>query len=170
MKRSSRIALIITLVAGLGLLLGYFLLQERTPEKLTQADAIVIVQDMEKSFRRKDVNGVLAYLAPQPGVRIINLSPDRMRLMLLRYFRYSNKVQGDMTNWSFGGNDQEAILQFDLKVMNNGGDNMSEDYKGHITVYFRRVDVPQLLGLIQTKEWRIVRAESTGPNLENFGD
>ena len=80
------------------------------------------------------------------------------------------RVSADLKNYLFVGGDNDASLQFDLVVHNDGSDSRKEDYTAHITCHLRRISVPHLLGLYQTKEWRITGLESTGPDLSAFGD
>jgi hypothetical protein len=151
--------------------LGIFYLETRGGSgPLTQEQAIEITQNMERAFRAKNANGILAYMAPSSETRIAGVSQDQLRLLLVRYFRNSNRVSADLNNYAFSGGDTDATLQFDLTVHNDGTDSRSDDYKGHITVHLRRVEVPRLLGLYQAKEWRITGAESTGADLGGFGD
>ena len=169
MKRSSWIVLIVSGIMALGLLMLFFLSQG-APEQLTQEDAIQITRKMQTAFEHKNVNGIMDYIAPQNGGRIANISVDKLRFMLVRYFRSSDKLSADLKNYAFAGTNGEASLQFDLIMHNDGPDSRKEDYAGHITLHLRRVDSPHLLGLYQTKEWRITSAETTGPELSTFGD
>ena len=169
MQRRSWIILTICIVLALGLFAAYVATQSGT-EKLTQEQAIDFTQKMEVAFRNKNANGVLAYIAPASDTRITNLTQDQLHVLLVRYFRNSDRVSADLKNYLFLGGDSDATLQFDLVVHNDGADSRKEDYTAHINCHLRRVPVPHLLGLYQTKEWRISGIESTGPDLATFGD
>ena len=129
-----------------------------------------MTQKMEAAFRRKDANAILAFISPASGTRVANLSHDQLRLLLVRYFRNSDHLSANLNNYAFASGDADATLQFDLIVHNDGSDSRNQDYTGHITLHFKRVENPHLLGLYQTKEWRIAAAESTGFDISTFGD
>jgi hypothetical protein len=169
MKRSSWIVLGVCVVLVIGLVAGYFLSQGGTTT-LTQEDAIKMVEKMEEGLRHKNVNAIMGYIAPEAGTRIANVNQDQLRGMLAHYFRNSDSLRADLKNYTFIDSTQEPTLQFDLTVYNNGSDSEKIDYQGHITLHLKRTDVSHLLGLYQTKEWRIVGAETSGPNLDIFGD
>lgn len=169
MQRRSWIILAVCVLLALGIVAA-FLLSQGGAHQLTQDEAIDITRKMEHAFRNKNTTGVLAYIAPAPETRIANLTHDQLQLLLSRYFRNADRLSADMRNYQFAGGDTEATLQFDLAVNNDGADNRKIDYSAHITVHLRRVEIPHLLGLYQTKEWRIVGLDSTGPDLTSFGD
>ena len=169
MKRSSWIVLIICAVLAICLLLLFFSSQG-APEQLTQEEALRITQKMQTAFEHKNVNGIMEYIAPQNGAKIANISQDKLRFMLARYFRSSDRLSAELKNYAFAAGNGEASLQFDLVIHNDGSDSRKEDYAGHITLHLRRVDSPHLMGLYQTKEWRITSAETTGPELSTLGD
>jgi hypothetical protein len=169
MKRSSWIILAICLFIALGLGATY-LLTRGGSDQLTQEAAIDMTRRMERAFEEKNADGIVKYISTSPDTRISNLSHDQIRLLLVRYFRNSDRLSADLTNYTFAGGDTDATLQFDLVVHNNGIDSRKEDYSGHITLHLRRIEVSHLLGLYQTKEWRIASAETTGPDLSSFGD
>jgi hypothetical protein len=169
MKRRSWIILAACVLLAVGFVI-VFLVTQNGSERLTEQGAIDMMHKVETAFRKKDANGVLAYISPTPDTRIASINQDQLRLLLVRYFRSSDNVSGEMKNYAFTPGDTDATLQFDLVVHNNGPDSRKEDYSGHITLHLRRVEIPHLLGLYQTKEWRIASAETTGPELSTFGD
>ena len=169
MKRQSWIVVIVCAVMILGLVGAYIISQSGSPQ-FSQQDAIDMTQKMNAAFRNKNVSGILAYIAPTPDVKVAGISQDQLRVLLSRYFRNSDRVSADLKNYVFASGDGEATLQFDLAVHNDGADSRKVDYGGHITLHIRRVEVPQMLGLYGTKEWRISSVESTGPDLSSFGD
>ncbi|HLJ53664.1 MAG TPA: hypothetical protein VKT77_01425 [Chthonomonadaceae bacterium] len=169
MQRRSWIILVICLVLAAGLFVAYIATQ-RGPTAFTQQDAIDVTQKMAQAFHDKDTTGVMAYVSQSPDTRLAGLTPDQARVLLARYFRNAEQVSADMRNYAFVSGDNDATLQFDLALNNNGGDSKNTDYAAHIVVHFRRVDVPHLLGIYQTKEWRVAGIESTGPDLSTYGD
>ncbi len=169
MKQRSWMILAVCLLLGCALF-AVFLITRSSAPQLTQEEAIDVTRKVEFAFRHKNANGILMYIAPLPDTRIANINPDQLHVLLVRYFRNSDRVGADMSHYVFASTDSDATLQFDLVVHNDGADSRKEDYSGHITLHLRRVEVPQMLGLYQTKEWRIVGAETTGPDLSSFGD
>ena len=169
MKRRSWIILAVCVLLGVGLVAA-FLLSQNGPGRLSQQGAVEITQQMESAFQHKNANGILAHISPASDTRIASINQDQLRLLLVRYFRSSDRLSAEMKNYVFAGGDADATLQFDLAVHNDGPDSRKEDYAGHITLHLRRVEVPHLLGLYQTKEWRVTAAETTGPELSAFGD
>jgi len=169
MKRRSWVILTVCVLCAVGLFTAY-LLTRTGSEQLTEQDAIEMTRKMETAFRHKNANEILAYISPAPGTRIAGINQDQLRLLLVRYFRNSDQLHADMTNYVFTSGDAESTLAFDLVVHNDGADSRKEDYPGHITLHLHRVDVSHLLGLYQTKEWRITSAETTGPDLTIFGE
>lgn len=169
MKRSSWIALAICMLAAIALAI-LFVTSNRSPERLSQGDAVAIVEKMQEQFAAKNATGILAYLSPASDTRIAGVSPDQLRALLVRYFHNSNRLSAKTSNYAFTGGDTDATLVFDLVVNNEAPDSRAEDYTGKITLHLRRVDVPQMFGIVQSKEWRIVGAETTGQELSTFGE
>jgi hypothetical protein len=169
MKRRSWAILVICILLAGGLVIA-FLMSQGSTERFGEKEAIGMTQKMEQALRNKNVNAILGFFSPTPETRISGINPDQLRYLLVRYFRNSDRLSADMTNYAFTGSDTEATLQFDLVVHNDGSDSRKEDHSGHVTLHLRRVEVPQLMGLYQTKEWRIVGAETTGADLSTFGE
>lgn len=169
MQRKSWILLVVCAVLA-GFLVWAYIGTKAPPPTLTQTGAVQMLDTMRQAVAKKNINGILAYIAPQPDVKIAELTQDQLRMMLTRAFRGSGKLNAEYSNLVFTGGADEATAEFDLAVTETASGMVAEDYKGHITLHLKRLDVPRLLGLFQTKEWRIVSAESTGPNLANFGD
>ena len=169
MQRRSWIILAVCMLLA-GSLFAAFLLTQGGPGPLTEQQAIDVTRKMALAFQNKNAGGVLAYISPAPDTRIANLNHDQMYALLVRCFHNTDRVSADMTNYVFTGDDPDAALQFDLVVHNDATDSRSQEYSGHITVHFRRTEVPQLLGLYRTKEWRIVGLDTTGPDPSTFGE
>jgi len=170
MKKQSWIILSVCALL-LGALVFWYVFSQNGPERITQPEAVAMVQQMERAFERKNSNEILEFIAPTSDTKISNITPDQLHGLLARYFRSSDKLSADMTNYSFVKADEtNAMLEFDLAVHNDGPDSRKQDYSGHITLHLKRVEVPHLLGLYRTREWRIAGAETTGPELSTFGD
>lgn len=169
MKRSSWIAIGISSLLIAGLIAAYFASQGGH-ETLTQEDAIQTTKKLEEAFRNKSVGAVMDHLGTGSDTRISDIGADQLRMMLANYFRNSDHLHADLSNYTFSTVGLEGMLQFDATLFNNSGDSVKEDYHGHITLHFRRVVVPHLFGMYKTKEWRIVGVDTTGPNLSGMGE
>jgi hypothetical protein len=156
------LATCVVLAAFLGVA---YLFSQPTAETLTQEDATAMLQKMQEAVAQKNVNAIMSYIAPQPETRIANLNLDQLRLLLARAFHNSGTLHADYSKVVFTGGSSEATLEFDLVVANQLPGVTSDDYKGHVTLHLKRVDVPRLFGLFHSKEWRIAGADSTGPDL-----
>ena len=168
MKRKSWIALGVSLV--LAICLGaLYLLSQSAPEKLTQEQAVAILSKMQVSFEKKSVSGVVDHVTTDPHARLANLTPDQVHLMLANYFRNSERLHTEATHQTYSEGPDENLLQFDLSVRNDSSDSKKEDYQGRITLHFRRVETPRLLGLMHANEWRITGVDTTGPDPSTFG-
>ena len=64
----------------------------------------------------------------------------------------------------------ESTAEFDLKVVHHMAAATGDDYSGHIVLHLKQVEVGHLLGLYHSREWKIVRADSNGPDISNYGD
>ena len=169
MRKSSWVLL--GICVALAACLGFaYLLSQSSPETLTQEEAAKMLRKMQEAVEQKDVGTIMAYIAPAPETRIVNLNEDQLRLMLARAFRNSSKLRADVSNIAFQSAGGDTTLEFDLAVVQEHPSMVAQDYTGHITLHLRRVEVPHLLGLYQTKEWRIASAETTGPDPANFGE
>lgn len=169
MHKSSWVALGLcaVLIVCLG---GAYLISRGAPEALNQEQATQMLQQMQEAVAQKNVDGIMNAISPDADVHLATLRPDQLRLMLAKAFRESGKLHADCTNIAFQGGTGDATLEFDLSVKQEAPNMVAEDYAGHITLRLRRVDVPHLLGLYHTKEWRIVGADSTGKDPSTFGD
>ena len=169
MQKSSWLALgaLILLSAFLGF--GYIATRP-APEVITKEQATEMMNRLQKAADNKRSDAILAALAPLPEGKYADLNTEQLRWLLNRAFRGSERIKTDISNVSFDGGNQAATLAFDLVVNNGIGDMTSENYRGRITLFLRRVEVPRFGGVLKSFEWRIVKAETTGPNLTSFGD
>ena len=163
MRKSSWIVLGIGMLLGIGLGFAY-LLSHTGPENLTEADAVKMINRMQEAATHKDVGTIMSYISSTSDTKITNLNTDQLRLMLAHALRSANHVRPDVSHIAFHGGLGEASVDFDLIVFNEDKNMSSKDYEGHITLNLRRIDVPHLLGLYQTKEWRVVGGSTTGPD------
>ena len=169
MRKSSWVALGICVVLAVGLAFAYTL-SRSSSETLTREEALALVNTMKEAATHKDVNTIMSYVATDPETRVVNVNPDQLRLLIARAFRSAGKIRPEIAHFSFAGGPNEATMEFDLTVFNDHGDGVSQDYQGHIILKLRRLEMSHLLGLYQTREWRIVGGSSTGPDLNNFGE
>lgn len=169
MRRSSWIVLGVCLC--LAALLGFAYVQTRPSSRAPgQQEAFQMLHDMQHAVASKNVSEIMSYIAPGSDIRIANLTQDQLRLMLTRAFRDTGGLQADVKNVAFDGQGDDATMAFDLAVSQHAADLTSADYNGHITLHLKAMDVSHMLGLSHSKEWKIVGAETTGPDPGNFGD
>lgn len=169
MRKSSWIILAICVLVSLGLGVAYLLSRSSTAT-LSQDLAVQMLHHMQDDVAHKRVNNIMGCIASAPDTRIANLKPDQLRLLLSRAFRSTGQLQADCSNVTFAGGKSDATMGFDLVVKNTEPNMVSEEYSGHITLQLRRVLVSHLLGIYQTKEWRIVGADTTGKDPSTYGD
>lgn len=169
MQKSSWVALgvLLTLSALLGI--GYVATRP-APAVITQEQAMAVLTRMQKAAENKDVGTIMSAIAPAPEGKFADSTASQLRILLARAFRTAEKVQPEITNVTFDGGNEAATLAFDLTVKHLLDNLSAEDYKGHIILYLKRVEVPRLGGLLKAMEWRIVKADSTGPSLNSFGE
>ena len=169
MRKSSWIVLGICAALIISLATAY-ILSQTGPDTLTQQQAEGMVKEMQVAVRHKNLNTLMAYLAPNDDIRVANLHPDQIRVLLARAFQAMKEPRAEVTNLTYAGGVKDATLAFDLAIHNDGPDHTATDYTGHITLQLQRVSVPHLLGLYRTREWRIVAGSTTGLDPSNFGD
>lgn len=158
-------------VALAGSLVAAYFVSQSVPEPLTEQQVTHKLDEMADAVARKDSNRILKYISPESDEKYAGLNLEQLRLMLARAFHSSSgNWKARYTHLVFQPGDDDAKADFDLDVAEEGANWSAGDYHGHITLYLRRVKVPRLFGLIQSKEWRIVKADSTGPDLSNFGE
>jgi hypothetical protein len=169
MERRSWILLGIcaALVACLGF--GYYL-SKASPPELTQPQAEKMLNVLNDAVQRKDVGAIMDYVSPDSETRLAGLKTDQLRLMLARAFRSTGRLEPTTTNVTFQNSGNTATLDFDLSIKSKEADMVSIPYAGHVTLRLKRVEIPRLLGLFQTQEWRIASAEHTGRDLTSFGE
>jgi hypothetical protein len=169
MRKSSWILLGVCLVLALGLGVAY-LLSRPAQEGLTQEQATQMVREMQAAVAKKDVNGIMRYVAPGAEPRLARMRPDQLRVLLMRAFRESGRLTATCDNFAFQTSGEEATLEFDLSVTHQDTGFTAEDYNGRITLNLQRVEAPRFLGLFKTKEWRIVEAQTTGKDPSTIGE
>lgn len=168
-KRSSWIVLGICVVLSMCLGAAYLMSQNPTPT-LGRREAEAMIKQMQQAVRRKNAGAIMDYVSSGDDVKIDNMRPEQVRLLLVKAFRSMNDPRAEVTNPVFTGNERAASFSFDLKLHNDGPDIDSIPYEGHITLNLQRTTVSQWFGLYKTQEWRIVNAATTGPDPALFGD
>ncbi|HEV2472112.1 MAG TPA: hypothetical protein VGS41_05560 [Chthonomonadales bacterium] len=170
MRKSSWIILGICFVLIAYLAVAY-LLSGHTPETLTRADVVRMLQRMQADVAHKDVDALMDTVSPDSSVRIAHLNRDQLRLLLVRAFRDSGKLTANVSNIGLVGGVTDATVDFDLSVQETRPDLSSQIYpSSRITLHLKRIPVSRLLGLVRVKEWRIVGADTNGPDPTYFGD
>ncbi len=169
MKQSSWIVLgiCILLAAFLGL---YYIETQPSPATLTQDQATRMLHRMQEAVAHKDVNTIMGYISPSPDARLANLNQDQLRVTLARAFRDSDRLRADVSNVNLQGGTGEATVDFNLVVTHQMPEGIGRDYTGHITLHLQRMEVPRMMGIFHAQEWRIVGAETTGPDPSSFGE
>jgi len=169
MKKSSIIAL--GAVGLLSVLLVITYLGTRSgPEQITKEEAVTMLNTMKSAVEKKSVGVIMDAIAPSADGKYADMTREQLRMTLARAFQGSGDLTPDFKKITFDGGNQAATLSFDISVKNTQGGMSADDYKGHITLYLKRVEVPCLLGAFKAMDWRITKAESTGPNLSTFGE
>ena len=169
MQKSSWMMLL-GVAALAGLLAFAYITSHSGPGPLTETQAHSLLESLKDAMRRKDVNGILSAVSPEPETRIANMSPDKLRAVLQMAFRSTDDLDAQTKDVVFQGGDASASMEFDLNVRNTVQNGAASHWTAHVTLQMRPVDVPQFLGLYHTKEWRIVGAISDGPDLSGFGE
>jgi len=170
MKRSSWIILSICIVLA-GSLVTLYRLSQMGAGNLTETQARAMVQTMQDAVTHKNVNTIMSYMTTDSDAKIVNQRQDQLRMLLARAFRNAQEMRADVTDFAFeGGTKDDATAQFNLVLKHVEAGLTSDAYSGQITLHLHRQEVPHLLGLYSTHEWRITGAETTGPDPNSFGD
>jgi len=169
MRKSSWVAIAVCVVLAAFLAFAY-LWTPSSPETLTQQDGNQIVDKLKDAVAHKNADEIMAFVSPDPDTKIAGLNQDQLRLMLMRAFHNSGTLKADVSNVALVSVRNEATLAFDVVVKDSTPDMLAGDYTGRITLHLRRMEIPHLMGLLHAKEWRIVGAETTGPDPSAFGD
>ena len=155
-------------VAALGAFLTFAYISGRSdPGPLTEAQGRALLDTLKDAVARKDANAILATISPEPGTRIKEMSPDKLRGLLYQAFHNVEKLDAETANVKFQGGETDASMEYDLTIHNTIQSAVS-DWKYHITMTLRPVETPHFLGLIHTKEWKITGAQADGPDLGAF--
>ncbi len=168
MRKSSWVILGICFVMLFGLGFAYIASQQ-SPQTLTREDGEKIIKTMQEAVAHKNTGKIMDYVDIAPGTKVGGINADQLRVMIARALHQMEQPRADTTNFAFSGGTGEAKIEFDLTVHSDGPDKDSVPYTGHITLNLKRVEVPHLLGLYQTKEWRIVGGDP-GRDLSTLGD
>lgn len=169
MRKSSWIVVAVCVVLAAFLAFAY-LWTPSSPETLTQQDGNQIVDKLKDAVTHKNADEIMDFVSPDPDTKIAGLNQDQLRLMLQRAFHNSGNLQPNVSNIMLDSVRNEATLAFDVNVKDSTPDMLAGDYAGRITLHLRRIEIPHLMGLLHAREWRIVGAETTGPDPSTFGD
>ncbi|HLV79657.1 MAG TPA: hypothetical protein VKT32_05220 [Chthonomonadaceae bacterium] len=169
MRKSSWVVIAVCILLA-GFLAFAYLWTPSSPETLTQQDGVEIVHKLQNAVEQKKVNDIMDYVSPDPDVKIAGLNQDQLQLMLARAFHNSGNLKANVSNIALDSTRNEATLAFDVAVKDSTPNMLAGDYSGRITLHLRRVEIPHLMGLLHAREWKIVGAETTGPDPSTFGD
>lgn len=169
MKRSSWIVLAIS-AALLGLLVFLYVQSQQKPPEMTQSRIASMLDEMKNAVARKDVKTLMSFVDQSPETKVSKLNVDQLRLLLSRSFTNSDQLEARYTGLTLRDDGDQASAEFDLKVLQHISGNTADDYNAHIILHLKRIEEPRLLGLYHVQEWKIVRADTNGPDLNNYGD
>jgi hypothetical protein len=168
-KRSSWIILAICALL-IGLLAFLYMESQQAPPEMTQARITSMLDKMKDAVAHKNTRALMSYVDQSPDTRISRMNTDQLRLTLSRAFSNSDQLEAIYTGLALHNNGDEATAEFDLKVLHHMSGATGDDYNGHIVLHLKRMDVSHMLGLYHTREWKIIRADTNGPDLSNYGD
>jgi hypothetical protein len=168
-KRSSWIILAISALL-LGLLAFLYVQSQQKPPDMTQSRIESMLDKMKDAVAHKNIRALMSFVDQSSETRISKLNVDQLRLTLSRAFNNSDQLEALYTGLALHNNGDESTAEFDLKVVHHLSAATADDYDGHIVLYLKRLEVPHLLGLYHSREWKIVRADTNGPDLTNYGD
>ncbi len=169
MKKSSMVALGVTGFLCILLVIAY-LSSRSAPEQITREQAVSILDEMKTAVEKKNLDTVMDAVAMTPEGKYGDMTREQLRTILGRAFVGSSNLAVEISKVSFDGGHQAATLAFDVNVKNSQGGMSADDYKAHITLYLKRVEVSRLGGLVKAMDWKITKADSTGPNMSTFGE
>ena len=169
MKKSSWIAISVALLllAALG---GLYSVTQKPAPGFNQEHITSLLNSMKSAVERKDVRSIMGYMDESPETRVSRLNSDQTRLFLSRAFQQTGHLNADYKNLQIHPSEMDPIAEFDLEVKHSLPEADGTDYSGHIIFHMKQVEIPHLFGLYHTKDWRISRAEVSGPDLANYGD
>lgn len=156
----------------LGVLWIYILQSRGAPRPLTQPQMVSMLNHMRDAVEHKNVRELMSYVSPGDQTRISNMNVRQLRVLLTRTFSDSDTLQADYSNLIFKGGEvgSDALAEFDLVVTHHLPEGVADDYRGHISLKLQSMEIPHLMGLYHTNEWRIVNARTNGPDLSTYGD
>jgi hypothetical protein len=169
MKRSSWIILAIC-AALVAMLVFLYVQSEQKPPEMTESRIVSMLDMMKVAVAHKDVRALMKSVDQSSDTRIAKLNVDQLRLTLSRAFNTSDQLEAIYTGLKLQNDGDDSIAEFDLKVVHHMAGATADDYSGHITLHLKREEVPHMLGLYHSREWRITRAETNGPDISNYGD
>lgn len=173
MQKNSIIALVACLLIT-ALLGTSYLLTRSGDQPLTTERAEEILHHLKEGVAHHDVNAIMSQIDQDPETRIANASTAQLRLLLSRGLQAMKhphaETDGLAVSTSNGGDKSDGTIEFNLRVTQTDQDNEALDYRGRITLHLKRMEVPHLLGLYKTREWRIVGGSTTGAQPSELGE
>jgi hypothetical protein len=169
MKKSSWIALSVVILL-LGGLIGLYTVSNKPTPGFNQEHIVSILDTLKSAVNHKDVRTIVSYLDESPETRVSRLNSNQTRLFLSRAFQQSGHLNAEYKNLQLHPSEMDPIAEFDLEIKHSLPEADGTDYNGHIILHMKQVEIPHMLGLYHTKDWRIARAEVSGTDLANYGD
>ncbi|MDE2125078.1 MAG: hypothetical protein KGJ62_00630 [Armatimonadetes bacterium] len=137
-----------------------------TPQQQVSA----LLSRLKTAAEHKDTGGVMNAFATQSNMRVTSMNRDQFERLVDRGMNDAGTLQIEMNHISIVPSGPEMIAEFDLGINESRKEYQAQDYTGHIVLRLRRVSVATWFGLVRVRRWRIVSADTTGPDPANFGD
>ena len=158
MKKSSKIALLSALVAGI-FLTGYLILSQDQPSD--QAQIIASLESARAAASARSVSGVMQFVSDK-YVDSQGFKKGKLRFLLSQGLKGDDPITVEFTspNITVNGDTATSKIHEKVRVDANSGNLSDED----ITLQWRREDGRKWL-VVPTKIWRIVGADYRAPAL-----
>jgi hypothetical protein len=152
------------------LLVFLYVQSQQKPPEMTQSRIESMLDKMKNAVARKDVKTLMSFVDQSPETKVSKLNVDQLRLLLSRAFTNSDELTANYRGLTVQSDGDDATAGFDLSVLHHLSGATADDYNAHIILHLKRIEEPRLLGLYHVREWKIVRADTNGPDLNNYGD
>ena len=134
-----------------------------------QQQVAALLNHLRTSADHKNADGVMEAFASQSNMRVSSMNYQQFERLVDRGLNDAGTLQVVMNNLSIVPSGQEMIAEFDLVINESRQQYQAQDYQGHVVLRLQRVPVSSWFGLVRTRQWRIVSADTTGPDPANFG-
>jgi hypothetical protein len=164
MQRSSKIALGVCFVLLVGLVTLFVQYRMESQPDLSEQDARLMLDRLAEAFARGSTERVLSFAAPDAKVAGRDL--EEIRSLLQRGFRYMKNPELTYKNFQYVRRGETVHLRFDVHVKQSPDGqaaNAESIYLARIGFTVRRIEIPRMLGLMRTYEWKI--SDVDAPNM-----